>query len=237
MRELRLFEPYARDLASVRIALAENERRALANELAITLAEIARTIVAGDQQPESVAAFLARELHGYVGIDDRTRVNCRHERTENVSAFKKERPLLWKENRETLIRGSDQRICLDLCEVGMHREIESDVWVKTVFTCQSKIEFDWLVNELACVKQAGVDLGGSQRSFSFPCFRDGQTGNQFECAFRRDSLKAGDMAGLRHPTAVSAINWHPTVEFVIDAFDPAIEVHAPKLVAACFVSK
>ena len=107
-----------------RIALTENERRAFVYEVPIVLAEIARTIIAGDKQTECVPAFLARQLDGYVGIDNRSSVNGAYQGAEDVSALKKERTFLRKEDRETLVRGDYRCVSFDLSKIRIDREVD-----------------------------------------------------------------------------------------------------------------
>ena len=83
--------------------------------------KISRSVVAGHQKAEGVAAALAGEFGGHVGIDNCASVHALDWRPKNIDAFKKERAFLFKENREALVCGNHGLVGFDLGKVGIER--------------------------------------------------------------------------------------------------------------------
>jgi hypothetical protein len=77
-------------------------------------------------KPNVLRPSFAGRLHRHIRIDDRARVNRGDRCLKNVDAFEKERTLLRKEDRETLVGCDDKLIGFDLCKVGIDREIYCD---------------------------------------------------------------------------------------------------------------
>ena len=81
--------------------------------------EVARPVVGGEHEAEAVPAPLAGELGGDVGVNDGARVQDGQRRLKDVYAFEEEGALFGEEDGESLIRGDDELVGLDLREVGV----------------------------------------------------------------------------------------------------------------------
>ena len=81
-------------------------------------------------------------------------MNSRDWCLEDVDAFEKERPLLRKENRETLVRSNDKLIRFDLGEVRIDCEIYSDGRTRNELRSHTEIETDWFIDDATLIVDA-----------------------------------------------------------------------------------
>src|ERR1041385_9129486 len=73
-------------------------------------------------------------------------------RPKDFNALEKERPLLFKEDRKTLIRRYDSFVSLALCEVRIQGGVERDCRSNTELNGQSRIEMQRLVYETSRIE-------------------------------------------------------------------------------------
>src|ERR1044072_5003346 len=108
--------------------------------------ESARALVRGQHQAIGISPCLADKLDRDFGIDNRARVHDVQRQLEQLDAFKKERSLLLKEDREALVGGDYGGIRFYLSEVRIDGKIEGRICIQRVSRRQSDIKLDWLVN-------------------------------------------------------------------------------------------
>src|SRR6478672_8851138 len=92
-------------------------------------------------------------------------------RIENVDAFKKERTLFRKENREALVRSNYQLVGFDLRKIRIEGEIQRDVWRDCVFAGQARIKLDRIVDHTTGIECAGGNLRWDQSGPAFSGLR------------------------------------------------------------------
>ena len=81
-----------------------------------------------------------------------------------------------------MVSRNHQLIRFHLREIRIHGKVERHVRRDRVFSGQSWIEFDGVVDELAGIEQSGADLRGAERPFALAGLRQSQAGNQFQGA-------------------------------------------------------
>ena len=176
----------------------------------LLVCEVARRIVRREEEAVGVAAPLASELSGDVGVNDRARVDGGDERAEDVYAFEEERSLLFEEDREALVRRVDGRVGLDLCEVGVNGEVYNSRRRHDKLRRQAGVNFDGLVDERALVCQAErAGKRPAHRAYVLARLRDGEARYEFDCALGRDVFEARDVPRLIEQPAYVARDGHP----------------------------
>ena len=89
-------------------------------------------------------------------------------RLKNIDAFQKERPLLFKENWETLISGDNGLVGFHLSKIGIHRQVKSHSRRQAVLCRDAQFELKRLVKKSARIQAQRIErkVCGCQRSDS-----------------------------------------------------------------------
>src|SRR5262245_44698937 len=125
--------------------------RARLRIVALVLAEIARRVVRSHQQPEAVAPATPGQLERVIGIDYRAGMDGLQRRLKKIDALKKEGPLLFEEDRESLVGRDHRLVGFDLREIGIDCGVESDGRRQAELRRQPRIESDGLIDQAARV--------------------------------------------------------------------------------------
>src|SRR6266508_1852312 len=125
--------------------------RARLRIVALVLAEIAWRVVRSQQQPEAVPPATPGQLERVIGIDYRAGMDGLQRRLKKIDALKKEGPLLFEEDRESLVGRDHRLVGFDLREIGLDRGVESDGGRQAELRRQPRTELEGLIEPAATV--------------------------------------------------------------------------------------
>ena len=146
--DVRVFVDKALDTANgIQVRIGASSTLAVAQSDSFIRRIIARRVIRGIHQTESVFAAPARQFRSNVRVNYRASVHDVHSSLKNIDSLQKERSFFLKENRETLIRGNDRRVGFDLGKIGIICSIERDVRCDVELQIDADVLFNSFVNE------------------------------------------------------------------------------------------